>query len=250
MEKTSMRIAKLIARSGAMSRRDAERAIATGRVKVNGRTIDSPALDATEADKVEIDGRALAKPEPTRLFIYHKPAGLVVSHRDENGRKTVFDAVAKEYGRLISIGRLDLNSEGLLLLTNDGEFKRFMESPANEFEREYRVRVHGVPSGAYIAELARGITVDGIRYKPVEAKVEKTLSTNSWLSVTIREGKNREIRRVFESMGYEVNRLVRVSYAGLELRGLESGKIYEVKIPAALKEKFEKQKQGRPGPQP
>ncbi|MDR2099193.1 MAG: rRNA pseudouridine synthase, partial [Rickettsiales bacterium] len=234
MQKDDMRIAKLIARNGAMSRREAERAILAGRVKVNGAAIASPALNVTGKDKVEIDGRPLAKPEATRLFIYHKPAGLIVSHSDENGRKTVFDALPKEYGRLISIGRLDLNSEGLLLLTNDGEFERFMESPKNEFEREYQVRVHGVPSKDDMERLARGMTVDGIRYRPIDVKIDRTLSTNSWLTVKLHEGKNREIRRTLESLGYEVNRLVRVSYAGLKLRGLESGKIYEVKIPSAL----------------
>jgi 23S rRNA pseudouridine2605 synthase len=234
------RIAKVIARAGLASRRDAEKMILAGRVRVNGAAVSSPALNVGADDKIEVDGKALAAAGETRLYIYHKPAGLTTTHKDENGRKTVFEALPPELGRLVSVGRLDLNSEGLLLLTNDGEFQRFMETGG--FERVYRVRVRGVPSAADIARLARGVSVDGIKYGPIEVSVERVMATNSWLGVVLREGRNREIRKALESLGYEVNRLIRVAYAGLELRNLEPGGIYEVKIPAPLWAKFEERK--------
>jgi 23S rRNA pseudouridine2605 synthase len=240
------RIAKAIARAGLASRRDAEKMILAGRVCVNGAAVSSPALNVGPDDKIEVDGTMLGAPAATRLFIYHKPAGLTTTHKDENGRKTVFETLPPELGRLVSVGRLDLNSEGLLLLTNDGEFQRFMETGA--FERAYRVRVRGVPGSADIAKLARGVSVEGVNYGPIEVSVERVMATNAWLRVVLREGKNREIRKAFESLGFDVNRLIRISYAGIELRNLEPGGIYEVKIPAALLAKFEVRKQGAPRP--
>ena len=242
MEKESNRIAKVIARSGLCSRRDAERKILDGCVSVNGQVIESPALNVSDSDVILVDGKEISKPEETKLFIYYKPVGLITSHRDGQGRKTVFESIPKEYGRLLSIGRLDLNSEGLLLLTNDGEFQRFMESPVNEFERIYRVRIRGSITKEDILKLKNGITVDGVRYKRIDVTPEKKQTSNSWVVVKLHEGKNREIRRTMESLGYQVNRLIRISYAGLELRNLKPEEIYETKIPNKILEKFKQYK--------
>ena len=242
MEKESNRIAKIIARSGICSRRDAERKILAGLVSVNGEIIKSPALNVSENDVITVDGKKISKPDETKLFIYYKPVGLITSHKDGQGRKTVFENISMEYGRLLSVGRLDLNSEGLLLLTNDGEFQRFMENPVNEFERIYRVRIHGIITKEDIEKLKKGITVDGRRYKRIDVTPEKNQTSNSWIIVKLHEGKNREIRRTMESLGYQVNRLIRISYAGLELRNLKPGEIYETKIPKKLLEKFNQYK--------
>ncbi len=242
MLKESNRIAKIIARSGICSRREAERKILNGNVSVNGEIITSPAFNVIESDEIIVDGIPLQKPEQTKLFIYHKPVGLITSHSDSFGRKTVFETLPKQYGRLISIGRLDLNSEGLLLLTNDGEFQRFMESPKNEFERIYHVRIRGILSQSDILKLKNGIVVDGVKYKSIDVKLDKKQSSNSWVFVKLTEGKNREIRKTMESLGYQVNRLIRISYAGLELRNLKPGEIYETKIPKKLLEKFNEYK--------
>ena len=231
-------IAKIIAGSGLCSRRMAEKLILDGKVSVNGNVISSPALNVSDDDCILVDGKPLNQKEETKLYIYHKPVGLITTHSDENGRKTIFDDIGDKFGRLLSIGRLDLNSEGLLLLTNDGEFQRFMESPKNEFERIYQVRVRGKLSKEDILKLKNGIVVDGIKYKKIDVKVDKVLSSNSWLTVKLIEGKNREIRRTMQALGYEVNKLIRISYAGLELRKLEKSQIYEVKIPQKLLEKF------------
>lgn len=238
MQKGKNRIAKIIAGSGLCSRRMAEKLILDGKVSVNGNVISSPALNVSDDDCILVDGKPLNQKEETKLYIYHKPVGLITTHSDENGRKTIFDDIGDKFGRLLSIGRLDLNSEGLLLLTNDGEFQRFMESPKNEFERIYQVRVRGKLSKEDILKLKNGIVVDGIKYKKIDVKVDKVLSSNSWLTVKLIEGKNREIRRTMQALGYEVNKLIRISYAGLELRKLEKSQIYEVKIPQKLLEKF------------
>lgn len=238
MQKEKNRIAKIIAGSGLCSRRMAEKLILDGKVLVNGNVISSPALNVSDDDCILVDGKPLNQKEETKLYIYHKPVGLITTHSDENGRKTIFDDIGDKFGRLLSIGRLDLNSEGLLLLTNDGEFQRFMESPKNEFERIYQVRVRGKLSKEDILKLKNGIVVDGIKYKKIDVKVDKVLSSNSWLTVKLIEGKNREIRRTMQALGYEVNKLIRISYAGLELRKLEKSQIYEVKIPQKLLEKF------------
>jgi 23S rRNA pseudouridine2605 synthase len=238
MQKEKSRIAKVIAGSGLCSRRDAEKLILDGKVSVNGDVIASPALNVSDDDCILVEGKPLNKKEETKLYIYHKPVGLVTTHNDENGRKTIFDDIGDKYGRLLSIGRLDLNSEGLLLLTNDGEFQRFMESPKNEFERVYKVRVRGVPTRNDILKLHNGIIVDGVKYKKIDVNIDKVLTSNSWVTVKLYEGKNREIRRTMQALGYEVNKLIRVSYAGIELRNLEPSGIYEVKIPQKLLEKF------------
>jgi 23S rRNA pseudouridine2605 synthase len=222
------RIAKVMARAGLCSRRDAERWIAEGRVAVNGRVLESPAVVVSEADDVRVDGKPLAAPERARLWRYHKPAGLVTTHRDEKGRPTVFDALPKALPRVISVGRLDLNSEGLLLLTNDGGLARRLELPATGWVRRYRVRVHGKPDAAALASLGKGIAIEGVNYGPIEAKLDKTQGSNAWVTVSLREGKNREVRRVFEHLGLPVTRLIRLAYGPFQLGGLPRGAVEEV----------------------
>jgi 23S rRNA pseudouridine2605 synthase len=222
------RIAKVIARAGICSRRDAERMIAEGRVSLNGKTLSSPAINVTDTDVVAIDGKPLPHKQQSRLWRYHKPPGLVVSHRDPEGRPTVFEAVAKELPRVVSIGRLDLNTEGLLLLTNDGELARLLELPATGWVRRYRVRVHGSPDPAVLAKLAGGISIDGVHYGPIEASVDKIQGSNAWLTFAIREGKNREVKKVCEHLGLQVSRLIRTSFGPFQLGDLERGAIAEV----------------------
>mgnify|MGYP005845681545 CR=1 FL=1 len=222
------RIAKRIARAGRASRREAERLIAAGRVSVNGRRLDSPATLVTEADRIVVDGVALAAPEETRLFLYHKPPGLVVSRHDERGRRTVFDALPGDLPALMPVGRLDLASEGLLLLTNDGELKRRLELPATGWSRRYRVRVHGAPEEAALDRLRRGLTLEGEHFRPMQLSVEHRPGTNAWLSVVLREGRNREVRRALDAIGLAVNRLIRVSYGPFQLGDLGRGEVREV----------------------
>lgn len=222
------RIAKVMARAGLCSRRDAERWIEAGRVSVNGKSLSSPAFNLTPSDIVLVDGKPLPAREPRRLWRYHKPAGLVVSHRDEKGRRSVFDALRQELPRVISIGRLDLNTEGLLLLTNDGELARLIELPATGWVRHYRVRAHGVPDEAKLAALKGGVAIDGVQYGPVAAKLERTQGANCWLGLSLREGKNREIKRICEHLGLKVNRLIRTSFGPFQLGDLKRGAIDEV----------------------
>ena len=228
MSDAGERIAKVMARAGLCSRRDAERWIAEGRVAVNGRVLDSPAVLVTAADDVRVDGKPLAGPERSRLWRYHKPAGLVTTHRDEKGRPTVFDSLPKDLPRVISVGRLDLNSEGLLLLTNDGELARRLELPATGWIRRYRVRVHGKPDLAALAGLSKGVTIAGVSYGPIEARLDKTQGSNAWVTVALREGKNREVRRVFEHFGLPVTRLIRLAYGPFQLGSLPRGAVEEV----------------------
>ncbi len=223
------RIAKRIARAGLASRRDAERLIAEGRVRLNGRLLDTPAVTVTEADRIEVDGKPLAAPEPPRLWRYHKPAGLVTTARDEKGRDTVFDRLPPDMPRVLSVGRLDLNSEGLLLLTNDGELKRRLELPSTGWTRKYRVRAHGAPSDAAMERLRRGIELDGERFRPMTVTLDRIQGANSWLTIGLREGKNREVRRALESVGLAVNRLIRTSYGPFQLGDLAEGAVEEVK---------------------
>lgn len=228
MSEAGERIAKVMARAGLCSRRDAERWIAEGRVAVNGRVLDSPAVVVSESDDVRVDGKPLAAAERMRLWRYHKPAGLVTTHRDEKGRPTVFDALPKTLPRVISVGRLDLNSEGLLLLTNDGGLARRLELPATGWVRRYRVRVHGKPDPAALQNLAKGITIEGVSYGAIEAKLDKTQGSNAWVTVALREGKNREVRRVFEHLGLPVTRLIRLAYGPFQLGSLARGTVEEV----------------------
>ncbi len=225
------RIAKFMAAAGLCSRRDAERWIAEGRVSVNGEVLASPATLVSNEDVVVVDGKAvtLDASETPRLFVYHKPAGLVTTHHDPEGRPTVFEHLPRDLPRVISIGRLDLDSEGLLLLTTSGALARAMELPANAQSRVYRVRVRGTPMETHLAQLERGVKVDGTQYQPIDVAVEKEKSgRNQWLKLTLREGKNREIRRIFEHFDLPVSRLIRVSYGDFDLQDLEPEEVAEV----------------------
>jgi 23S rRNA pseudouridine2605 synthase len=224
----------VLARAGVASRREIERLIEAGRVALNGEILTSPAVKVSAKDRVTLDGRPVAAAEPTRLFRYHKPPGLVTSHRDPQGRPTVFEALPKGLPRLISIGRLDLNSEGLLLLTNDGELARMLELPATGLRRRYRARARGRVDEGKLARLANGITVDGVHYGAIEAEVEPGPdgAANRWISVALTEGKNREVRRVLEALGLTVNRLIRIAYGPYELGALEKGAVEELPAPA------------------
>lgn len=222
------RIAKRLARAGLCSRRDAERWIAEGRVAVDGKVLTSPALAVTEASDIRVDGKPIPAAEPARLWRYHKPAGLVTTHRDEQGRATVFDRLPPELPRVVSVGRLDLNSEGLLLLTNDGELSRALELPSRGWLRRYRVRVHGTVDPARLAALEAGITIDGMAYGPIRAVLDREQGSNAWLTVSLHEGKNREIRRVMEHLGLGVLRLIRIAYGPFQLGDLPRGAIEEV----------------------
>jgi 23S rRNA pseudouridine2605 synthase len=222
------RIAKFLARAGVCSRRDAERLIAEGRVKLNGKVLDTPAVKVTAADKVQVDGRPIGAAEETRMWRYHKPSGLVTTHRDPAGRATVFEHLPPDMPRVISVGRLDLTSEGLLLLTNDGELARKLELPANGWLRRYRARAYGRVTQEELDTLKNGITIEGIRYGPIDAKLERGGSANSWINVSITEGKNREVRRVLDALGLRVNRLIRTSYGPFQLGTMLPGAVEEI----------------------
>jgi 23S rRNA pseudouridine2605 synthase len=224
------RIAKVMARSGLCSRRDAEKWILEGAVTVNGTRIDSPALNVSGADRILVRGKKLPSLEATRLWLHYKPAGLLTTHQDEGDRQTVFASLPKDMPRVISVGRLDLNTEGLLLLTNDGGLARHLELPATGWKRRYRVRIYGQLTEAAIQSLKRGVTVEGVRYGSilVEPEAAKPGARNIWAMVTLTEGKNREIRRVFEHLDCKVSRLIRVSYGPFQLGNLKEGEVREV----------------------
>ncbi|MBP0444285.1 rRNA pseudouridine synthase [Roseomonas sp. SSH11] len=222
------RIAKWLARAGVASRRDAEALIAEGQVTLNGKVVETPATFVNDGDAVVVRGQRVGGAEPTRLFRYHKPDGLVTTHKDPQGRPTVFQKLPEGLPRLVSIGRLDLTSEGLLLLTNDGALARRLELPSNGWLRRYRVRVHGRVNEGGLAWLARGITVDGVKYGPIQAGLDSRQGTNAWLTVSLEEGKNREIRRVMQHLGLHVTRLIRVAYGPFQLGTLPSGAVEEV----------------------
>ena len=226
-ERTGDRIAKLLARAGVASRREVERMIADGRIAINGETVETPNTLLEHLRGVTVDGKAVAKPEPTRLFAFHKPTGLLTAERDPKGRPTIYDALRnalpKDAPRVMPIGRLDFNTEGLLLLTNDGEFKRLLELPANAVERTYRARAHGAVSQEQLESLIEGITIDGVHYGPINANLERRTGANQWIELTITEGKNREVRRVLEHLGLEVNRLMRTAFGPIALGDLPRG---------------------------
>ncbi|WP_172789727.1 MULTISPECIES: pseudouridine synthase [Bradyrhizobium] len=228
-KKAGERIAKVLARAGLASRRDAEEMVTQGRVTVNGRVINSPALDVTKNDVVMVDGKPLPERERTRLFLYHKPRGLMTTHDDPEGRPTVFDNLPEGLPRLISVGRLDFNTEGLLLLTNDGGLARTLELPDTGWLRRYRVRAHGDVTQAQLDELKNGIEVEGVKYGPIEATLERDQGANVWLVFAIREGKNREVRNVCAHLGLEVNRLIRVSYGPFQLGEILEGQVEEIR---------------------
>lgn len=224
-----LRIAKAMARAGLCSRREAERWIEQGRVNVNGRVLTTPAFEVTAKDKVLVDGKHLPTAEPPRLWRYYKPRGLVTTHNDPQGRPTVFESLPEELPRVISVGRLDFNSEGLLLLTNDGALARHMELPSTGWLRRYRVRAHGRVSQQELDALKDGVEIEGVRYGPIEATLDSVQGGNAWLTVALREGKNREVRRILAHLGVEVNRLIRISYGPFQLLDLKPGEAESVK---------------------
>ncbi|MBP5615144.1 MAG: rRNA pseudouridine synthase [Alphaproteobacteria bacterium] len=222
------RLAKYIARSGVCSRRDAEKYILEQRISVNGEIVKTPAFNVKDGDIVLFDGEKLPEIEATKLFIYYKPVGLVTTHKDDKGRQTVFETLPPEIGRVLSVGRLDLNSEGLLLLTNNGGLARELELPANAWSRRYRVRVHGKIDEAKLKEIENGVTIDGVRYGKLSLVLDSQNGTNAWLTVTLNEGKNREIRKLMKFAGLEVARLIRVSYGPFQLGNLKKGELKQV----------------------
>jgi 23S rRNA pseudouridine2605 synthase len=223
------RIAKVLARAGLCSRRDAERWITDGRVSVNGEKLTSAARNVSDTDNVLVDGKPLPDKEKVRLWRYHKPPGLVTTHKDEKGRQTVFETLKGDLPRVVSVGRLDLNSEGLLLLTNDGGLARELEHPSRGWVRRYRVRVHGRVTPEALAELKNGVTVEGVRYGPINALLEREQgAANAWLVMSLTEGKNREVRKVLAHLGLTVTRLIRVSYGPYHLGNLDRGQVEEV----------------------
>ena len=233
-EMKAERIAKVIARAGLCSRREAERWIARGRIRLNGKTLDTPAVTVIETDTIFVDGQPLPGRERPRLWRYHKPTGLVTSHRDEKGRPTVFAKMPADMPRVVSIGRLDINSEGLLLLTNDGELARALELPSTGWLRRYKGRVHGRVNSQMLEDLDKGLTVNGVHYGPIKAtlinsrEASKT-GANAWLTISLAEGKNREVRKVLAHLGLSVNRLIRTSYGPFQLGKLMRGRVEEIK---------------------
>jgi 23S rRNA pseudouridine2605 synthase len=227
--KTGQRIAKVIARAGLASRREAEAWIAAGRIAVNGTTIASPAIDVTGSDQITVDGEPLPARQRSRLFLYHKPRGLMTTHADPQGRPTIFQNLPRDLPRLISVGRLDFNTEGLLLLTNDGALARLLELPATGWLRRYRVRAHGSITQDKLHGLHRGVTIDGMHYGPIEAALDRVQGSNVWLTLGIREGKNREVRNVLGHLGLSVTRLIRVSFGPFQLGELGEGEVEEVR---------------------
>ena len=223
------RIAKVLSRAGVASRREAERMIEAGEVSVNGKVITSPALNVTASDRISVRGEPVGAPEVARLWLYYKPDGLVTSTNDEKGRQTVFDTLPEDMPRVMSVGRLDLNSEGLLLLTNDGELKRRLELPSTGWLRKYRVRIKGNPTDPELEPLRKGITVDGEKFQPMMVTLDRIQGANAWLSVAMREGKNREIRRALNAINLTVNRLIRTSYGPFRLGDMEPGAVEEVR---------------------
>ena len=223
-----MRIAKFIARSGLCSRRDAEKWIEQGRVNINNKEHLDPAFNINPQDVIKVDGKEIQHLPETKLWIYYKPINLITTHNDPQERLTVFDALKNKLPRVISIGRLDINSEGLLLLTNDGDLSRFFENPKNNIDRIYKVRVFGNNRPVNIQN--KKITIDGVHYRPKSIKLTQKIGANSWYEVILNEGKNREIRKIFEHFGFDVNRLIRTEYGKYKLENLQPGEFKEVKI--------------------
>lgn len=227
------RIAKYLASAGVASRRDVERLIAEGRVSVDGRVLDTPAFKVTGKEKILVDGNAIGRPDATRLWRYHKPTGLVTTNKDPDGRPTIFGGLPSDLPRVVTVGRLDLNTEGLLLLTNDGELARALELPATGMQRSYRARAYGRIKQEELDRLRDGIVHEGVEYRAIIARLDRVTGSNCWIDVTLTEGKNREVRRALESLGLKVNRLIRVSYGPFQLEDLPEGAVAEVE-PADL----------------
>ena len=228
IEDKPQRIAKRLARAGLCSRREAERLIAQGRVSVDGKVLESPAVNVTAANRITLDGEAVPAPEATRLWRFHKPTGVVTTSRDPEGRPTVFDRLPEGMPRVVTVGRLDLSSEGLLLVTNDGELARRLELPATGWVRRYRIRVHGRVVEGDLEKLAKGVEIEGVKYGPVRAALDRQQGANAWLTMALAEGKNREIRRLCAHLGYDVNRLIRTSFGPFQLGNLKRGAVAEV----------------------
>ena len=240
------RIAKRIARAGLCSRREAERWIEAGRVAVDGKPLDSPAFNVAPGAIVMVDGKPIPEAEATQVWRFHKPAGCLTTNRDPQGRKTIFEFLPDDLPRVMTIGRLDFNSEGLLLLTNDGDVARRLEHPNTAWRRRYRVRVHGRVDEDRLADLTRGVVVDGVKYGPIEAVLERVQRSNAWLVMSLSEGKNREVRRICEHLGLQVTRLIRVSYGPFQLGNMPSGACEVVPAKALAEQLGGGGKRGRP----
>jgi 23S rRNA pseudouridine2605 synthase len=223
------RIAKLLARAGIASRREIERMIAEGRVAIDGKPVETPATLLASLHGVTVDGKPVKAPAPARLFLYHKPTGLLTTERDPKGRPTIYDRLPKDLPRVMPVGRLDLNTEGLLLLTTDGELKRQLELPASGVERAYRARVFGAVSQERLEDLIQGVEIEGVRYGPIDANLERRTGRNAWIELKLKEGKNREVRRVLEHLGLQVSRLIRIAYGPFPLGDLPAGAVIEVR---------------------
>ena len=238
-EKNKQRIAKFLASSGVASRRESEKIILDKRVEVNGRIISSPAFDIKDGDQVNVDGKPIKRSDNLRVWLFNKPQGYLVTTKDPVGRKIIYDLFPKKLKKIITVGRLDYNSEGLIILTNNGDFSRFLELPSNQFLRTYKVRVHGNIDKEKLSNLSNGITLKGIKYKSIEASLEKTNKSNAWLLMKLKEGKNKEIRKICESFDLKVNRLIRISYGPFNLGKINKTEIIEVSY-GFLRKKFEK----------
>ena len=238
-EKKKQRIAKFLASSGVASRRESEKIILDKRVEVNGRIISSPAFDIKDGDQVNVDGKPIKRSDNLRVWLFNKPQGYLVTTKDPVGRKIIYDLFPKKLKKIITVGRLDYNSEGLIILTNNGDFSRFLELPSNQFLRTYKVRVHGNIDKEKLSNLSNGIILKGIKYKSIEASLEKINKSNAWLLMKLKEGKNKEIRRICESFDLKVNRLIRISYGPFNLGKINKTEIIEVSY-GFLRRKFEK----------
>lgn len=240
LEEGGERIAKYLSRAGICSRRDAERLINEGRIRVDGEIVTNPATFVSDANVIKVDGGSVAKKQPVRLFLFHKPVGLLTTTNDPQGRPTVYDVMPRTMPRVMSVGRLDMNTEGLLLMTNDGGFKRYLELPTTGWVRTYRVRVMGAIYQDRLERAKRGMTINGIKYGKMDIRLEKAqTSANTWLIISLTEGKNREVRRVMEAIGLNVNRLIRVSYGPFKLGNIKRGEIIEIK-PEIVKQNLPK----------